>query len=189
MAKFAKIIRENNEDLLIKKFTRLFKSKISKNRKKRFSLVLAGGKSPIKLYEKLSKENEIPWKNIDFFISDERYVKENSKYSNIKMCRKKSRQIKRQRISDKYKRREIKKINMFYEQKARRMIKKYYDFLDDKNFQEAYNFLKVKKGKYFNKQRLDTFFINSKKLIGHLQILIEIYQFVFIMVDRYKESQ
>ena len=52
----------------------------------------------------------------------------------------------------------------------------------------AYNFLKVKKGKYFNKQRLDTFFINSKKLIGHLQILIEIYQFVFIMVDRYKES-
>ena len=56
MAKFAKIIKENNEDLLIKKFIQLFKSKISKNRKKRFSLVLAGGKSPIKLYKKLAKE-------------------------------------------------------------------------------------------------------------------------------------
>lgn len=110
------------------------------------------------------------------------------KCSNIKMCRLKERQIKKQRISDKYKKREIKKINMFYEKKARKMIKKYYDFLDNKNFQEAYNFLKVKKGKYFNKQRLDTFFINSKKIIGHLQILIEIYQFVFIMVDRYKKS-
>ena len=87
MAKFAKIIKENNKDLLIKKFIQLFKSKISKNRKKRFSLVLAGGKSPIKLYKKLAKENGIAWKNIDFFISDERYVKENSKYSNIKMCR------------------------------------------------------------------------------------------------------
>ncbi len=103
MAKFAKIIKENNEVLLIKKFIQHFKRKISKNRKKRFSLVLAGGRSPIKLYKKLSKENGILWKDIDFFLSDERYVKENSKYSNIKMCRKnllKKSQIKNKQINE-----------------------------------------------------------------------------------------
>ena len=90
MAKFSKIIQENNENLLIKKFTRLFLIKLKKRLEisKRFSLVLAGGKSPIKLYIQLAKKKNIPWKKIDFFISDERYVKENSIHSNINMCRK-----------------------------------------------------------------------------------------------------
>jgi len=88
MAKFAKIIKENNENLLIKKFIVLFKRKIKNKRSKRFSLVLAGGNSPIRLYKKLSLNKEIDWKKIDFFIGDERYVKENSKNSNINMCKK-----------------------------------------------------------------------------------------------------
>ena len=88
MAKFEKIIIENNENLLIKKFVSLFKQKIKKEKKKRFSFVLSGGRSPIKLYQKLSKNKNINWKRIDFFIGDERYVNENSKYSNIKLCKK-----------------------------------------------------------------------------------------------------
>ena len=88
MAKFAKIIHENNENFLIKKFIRFFKKQITNRRKKRFSFVLTGGKSPIKLYKELSKNRDIPWKKIDFFIGDERYVKENSRHSNIKMCKK-----------------------------------------------------------------------------------------------------
>ena len=88
MAKFAKIIQENNENFLIKKFIRLFRRKIADKGKSRFSFVLTGGKSPIKLYKRLAKNNKIPWKKIDFFIGDERYVKENSKHSNIKMCKK-----------------------------------------------------------------------------------------------------
>ena len=88
MAKFAKIIQENNENFLIKKFIRLFRRKIADKGKSRFSFVLTGGKSPIKLYKRLAKNNKIPWKKIDFFIGDERYVKENSKYSNIWMCKK-----------------------------------------------------------------------------------------------------
>ena len=88
MAKFAKIIRENNESFLIKKFIRLFKTKINNKRNKRFSLVLAGGRSPIKLYKNLAKKKNVNWKKVDFFISDERYVKETSYYSNIKMCQK-----------------------------------------------------------------------------------------------------
>ena len=88
MAKFAKIIQENNENFLIKKFIRLFRRKITDKGKSRFSFVLTGGESPIKLYKCLAKNKKIPWKKIDFFIGDERYVKENSKYSNIWMCKK-----------------------------------------------------------------------------------------------------
>ena len=88
MAKFAKIIRENNENFLIRKFIKLFMEKIAHSGKDRFSFVLTGGKSPIKLYKHLAKNKKIPWKKIDFFIGDERYVKENSKFSNINMCKK-----------------------------------------------------------------------------------------------------
>tara|TARA_Y100000590_G_scaffold462172_1_gene625601 strand:- start:3268 stop:3948 length:681 start_codon:yes stop_codon:yes gene_type:complete len=88
MAKFAKIIHQNNENLLIKKFIRLFSKKLRNNTRERFSLVLAGGKSPIKLYKSLSKNKKIPWKKIDFFIGDERLVEEKSNNSNIGMCKK-----------------------------------------------------------------------------------------------------
>ena len=88
MSKFAKIIHKNKENFLIKKFTALFKRKIKGKRKGRFSFVLTGGESPIKLYRYLAKDKSIPWKNVDFFIGDERCVSENSKSSNINMCKK-----------------------------------------------------------------------------------------------------
>ena len=87
MAKFERIIIENNENLLVKNFVTLFKQKIRKKKKGRFSFVLTGGNSPIKLYQKLSKSKNINWERIDFFIGDERHVKENSKDSNIRMCK------------------------------------------------------------------------------------------------------
>ena len=88
MAKFAKIIHQNNENFLITKFIRLFRAKISNKGKRRFSFVLTGGNSPIKLYKHLAKSRNINWEKIDFFIGDERYVKETSEDSNIKMCKK-----------------------------------------------------------------------------------------------------
>ena len=88
MLEFAKIIHKNKENFLIKKFIALFKSKIKEKGKKRFSFVITGGKSPINLYRHLSLRSDIPWKKIDFFISDERCVNENSKNSNINMCKK-----------------------------------------------------------------------------------------------------
>ena len=89
MAKFAKIIHKNKESFLIKKFIELFKQKLNKciKNKERFSFVITGGKSPIKLYKELAKQN-LPWNKIDFFMSDERHVKKNSKHSNIYMCKK-----------------------------------------------------------------------------------------------------
>ena len=88
MTKFTKKIVENSENFLIKKFITQFKRKIKNKGKKRFSFVLTGGNSPIKLYKNLAKEKNIPWKNIDFFFGDERCVKKNSKYSNFNMCKK-----------------------------------------------------------------------------------------------------
>ena len=90
MTKFAKIIRENNEKQLISKFIELFRAKLNKknNKSRRFSFVLTGGKSPVELYKELSKIKKIGWKNVDFFIGDERYVKESSKNSNINLCKK-----------------------------------------------------------------------------------------------------
>ena len=90
MAKFRKIIQGNSENLLIKKFIRLFYKNLRKRliSNNRFSFALTGGKSPIKLYQHLAKSKHIPWKKIDFFIGDERYVKESSKHSNINLCKK-----------------------------------------------------------------------------------------------------
>ena len=90
MAKFSKIIRQNNENLLINNFIKIFKHYLYKKirKSKRFSFVLTGGASPVKLYRKIAKLKNIPWAKIDFFIGDERYIKETSKYSNFNMCKK-----------------------------------------------------------------------------------------------------
>ncbi len=90
MAKFSKIVTETEENLLINKFIERFKGLLRKKLKisKRFSFVLTGGKSPINLYKKLAKAKELEWSKVDFFIGDERYVKESSKNSNIKLCKK-----------------------------------------------------------------------------------------------------
>ena len=90
MAKFSKIVKESNENLLISKFIEIFKTKLNKKLKlnKRFSFVMTGGKSPIKLYKQLVKIKNIKWKSVDFFISDERHIKETSKDSNINLCKK-----------------------------------------------------------------------------------------------------
>ena len=79
LIKIMKIINKKNEKSLIDEFVANFKKDIlKKNKAERFSFVLTGGKSPIKLYEKLSSEN-INWDQIDFFWGDERYVSHNSK--------------------------------------------------------------------------------------------------------------
>ena len=88
MAKFTKIIKKNKEIYLIKKFIRLFQEKLENKKDERFSFVLTGGKSPVKLYKYLAKNKNINWKKIDFFMGDERCVNENSNNSNFKMCKK-----------------------------------------------------------------------------------------------------
>ena len=64
MAKFAKIIHQNNENFLITKFIRLFRSKIRNKGKRRFTFVLTGGDTPIKLYKHLARSRNINWRKI-----------------------------------------------------------------------------------------------------------------------------
>ena len=71
------------------------------------------------------------------------------------------------------------KARDFYLQKAIEFIKTFFILLDNQNYDEAYEFLKGDSGKYFGKQRLNTFFKNTKSIIGHLEIFISLYQLFF----------
>ena len=82
-----KIINKKSEKSLIDQFIINLKKDFSrkKKQKKRFSFVLTGGESPIKLYRKLAKIN-IDWNKIDLFWGDERYVSHLSKNSNYNLA-------------------------------------------------------------------------------------------------------
>ena len=82
-----KIINKKSEKSLIDQFIKDLKKDISrkKKQKKRFSFVLTGGKSPRKLFKKLSEIN-IDWNYVDLFWGDERYVSHYSRNSNYKLA-------------------------------------------------------------------------------------------------------
>lgn len=51
-------------------------------------VVLGGGNTPVKINAKLLELNnsfKIDWSKVEFFLSDERYVSENSEHSNYRM--------------------------------------------------------------------------------------------------------
>jgi hypothetical protein len=108
--------------------------------------------------------------------------------NNIKQCRLKMNEIARSKLSSAEKTTAYDYYNKYYIKKASVFLSKYFTLLEQQNYTEAYNFLKGKNSSYFGKQRLDTFFINSKDIIGHLQIFITIYQFMYTIIDRYLES-
>jgi hypothetical protein len=86
---------------------------------------------------------------------------------------------------------EIQAKELYYKKKAIVVLEKFFKMLDNADFAEAYKFLKVervkgkaKRGDYFGKERLDTFFKSNRKLIGHLQIFIDLYQFTHLIISR-----
>lgn len=50
-------------------------------------VALSGGSSPKEVYKKLAASEKIEWKNIDFYLVDERYVPADSDQSNERMVR------------------------------------------------------------------------------------------------------
>jgi len=122
------------------------------------------------------------------------------KCANIKQCSLVTRTLKKGN-KGKYNSKEINSLilekELYYKKKAVTILEKFFTMLDHGNFEDAYKFLKVDKVKkgthkgktitrtnYFGKQRLDTFFKANKKLIGHLQIFIDLYQFIHICITR-----
>ena len=104
--------------------------------------------------------------------------------NNISNCIKKMHEIDKQRISINQKHELKLKYNEYYINKAIDILKKYFDMLDNKDYEEANLFLKGcsshYKSKYFGKVRLNTFFKNTKNIIGHLEIFIVMYELLHL---------
>ena len=98
---------------------------------------------------------------------------------------------------------ELQAKELYYKKKAIVILERFFKMLDNANFTEAYKFLKLERvkrkgekgkvgvdkghiarGDYFGKERLDTFFKSNRKLIGHLQIFIDLYQFTHLIISR-----
>ena len=100
--------------------------------------------------------------------------------SNIANCVKKMQEIDKMKVGkkDKYVNKdELKaKYNEYYMNKASGFLKYYFTLLDGKEYNEALLFLKGKDSKYYGKERLNTFFKNTKIIIGHLEVFIPLYE-------------
>lgn len=107
------------------------------------------------------------------------------KCDNIKQCLLKKKAIEKSRKTPASKIAELEKYKAFYEKKSISFILKYFTMLDARDYEEAFAFLRMKNGKYYGKQRLDTFFVNTGEIIGHLQIFIEIYKLIYLVIDQF----
>jgi 6-phosphogluconolactonase len=57
--------------------------------RERFIVVLSGGSTPLKMYEKLLEHRELPWNKVLFFFGDERFVPHDHADSNYKAAKEK----------------------------------------------------------------------------------------------------
>ena len=104
--------------------------------------------------------------------------------NNISNCVKKMNEIDKMNLSSESKNKLKIQYNDFYLHKALDFLKYYFTLLENNNLYDAQLFLKVDKNKNNNnkkyykykKQRLDTFFNNTKQIIGHLEIFISLYE-------------
>jgi hypothetical protein len=102
--------------------------------------------------------------------------------NNIANCVKKMQEIDKMKVGKSDKdaittKNELKaKYNEYYIKKAYEFLKYYFTLLDGKEYNEALLFLKGKDSKYFGKERLNTFFKNTKVIIGHLEVFIPLYE-------------
>lgn len=97
--------------------------------------------------------------------------------TNISNCIKKKNEINKMKISLLKKKALLEHHTKFYQEKAVKFLMKYFELLEGKDYNEAFLFLRGEKGKYFGKERLNTFFKNSKQIIGHLQIFITLFKY------------
>jgi hypothetical protein len=96
--------------------------------------------------------------------------------SNISNCRKKYIEIDKLAMSPAQKLELKAQYREYYEHKAMDFLEYYFKLLELKDYEEAREFLKGNDSKYYGKQRLNTFFKNTKSIIGHLEIFITLYE-------------
>jgi len=93
-------------------------------------------------------------------------------------------EIAKMRVSTVEKKKLIVHYQVYYQEKAIKFIGKYFELLEGKEFNEAFLYLRGSRGKYFGKQRLNTFFKSSKQIVGHLQIFIHLYQVLHLLYEK-----
>ena len=104
-------------------------------------------------------------------ISDPRYTI--IKCDKIKRCRLVVRQIRKKRLSKQEKERMIAIKQKEYMLKAIKALTKYFMLIETNDLAEARAFLEGKKA-YKNRVRIETMFLNGKKIKGHLKFFIAI---------------
>lgn len=96
--------------------------------------------------------------------------------SNISNCQKKMHEIDKMPLANMEKQELKARYNDSYLHKALDFLKYYFDLLGSRQYDEAWEFLKGNNGKYAGKQRLNTFFKNSRNIIGHLEIFVSLHE-------------
>jgi hypothetical protein len=109
------------------------------------------------------------------------YTKEYSLLNceNIKICRNYMNKINKLGYGNEKKKKIIDEISVPYKIKAKIIISEYFKYLENYDFKKAYLFIgkgNIINSEFHNKPRIDNFFIKSKKIYGHLEILILLYK-------------
>jgi hypothetical protein len=104
--------------------------------------------------------------------------------SNISNCKKKMQEIDKMGIGIREKQELKARYVDAYLHKALDFLKYYFDLLDAREYDEAWEFLKGTKGRYQGRQRLNTFFKNTKSIIGHLEIFVLLYEIFHLARER-----
>ena len=103
---------------------------------------------------------------------------------NIPACVSKINEISKMRLSESEKQSMYKHYNDYYLNIGFDLLKNYFKLLGNKNYSEAYSFLKggeTKYNDYYKKRRLNNFFKNNKSIIGHLEIFISLYDILHMV--------
>lgn len=102
----------------------------------------------------------------------------------ISNCQKKMQEIDKMRIGNAEKQELKARYANAYLHKALEFLKYYFDLLSSREYDEAWDFLKGTRGKYQGRQRLNTFFKNTRSIIGHLEIFISLYDIFHMARER-----
>jgi hypothetical protein len=98
---------------------------------------------------------------------------------NMTLCHNKMNEINKIKISENEYNKIYNQNQDYYMKIGIELLQRYFNLLENKNYSEAYELLKggtSKFSKYYGKTRLNNFFKNNKKLIGHLEVFISLYE-------------
>jgi len=98
---------------------------------------------------------------------------------NMTLCHNKMNELSHSKLSENEYKQKYTQYQDYYMKMGVDLLQKYFNLLENKNYSEAYDLLKggsSKFSKYYGKTRLNNFFKNNKKIIGHLEVFISLYE-------------